>query len=335
MNLFIRRKDRLPYSSADLVRVASLLEMGLRSGRDWISVLIWISKSDPQPKVRQELEAWIHRLRIESVEKSIREESARSKSPLWILFLEILRQSQRGAVSTSVLLRSFCDVGHSLIDLQRQESSLLFVPIFQSWVSLFLTIAFAVGLPLLSGDLFPSFISLGRPDLFWAGMSVIIIGFFCLQWLCRRPERNLKPLLSVPFFFQFLSIQLEVGLDFVSAWYQSLQSIPFSPRLKNVLSRPGLSVETMDDFLLGLRSQLASPWPEVITGVLWAKSSGVGLSSFLKDSSDNESRRLLRLWEAEVRKTTMLALLPLGLMIFPASLFLLVGPQFLQLMKNL
>jgi hypothetical protein len=89
----------------------------------------------------------------------------------------------------------------------------------------------------------------------------------------------------------------------------------------------------MDDFLNSLSKSLKAPWPELLMGVLWAKMSGIGLSQYLQSASDRQSEILLSLWDEEIRKLTITTIIPLGLLIFPAALFILIGPQFLALVN--
>ncbi|MDB5037625.1 MAG: hypothetical protein JWQ35_1153 [Bacteriovoracaceae bacterium] len=324
-----------PFSSEDLVRISTMMEVGLKSGRDWISILEWISKSDHKIKIRDHLRGLLRRLKIDSLENTLLEEREKSPDLLWKMFVEILLQANRGSLHLSNLFKSFSEIGRSVIQLRRKEKSLLFIPRFQSCTSLLMTLGFAWGFPLMAPGLFPTFLTLKRPDLFYGGLGIILIGFILLHWLCSRPRRTLGPLLSTSFFFYFLSVHVESGLDLVSSWYRSLEAVPLPENLKQRLSRPGLGVESMESFLLDLSTKLKGSWPGILTGLIWAKNSGIGLSRFLKEISDKETERLLFSWEDEIRKLTMISLLPLAILVFPGTMFLLVGPQLLELMTTL
>jgi hypothetical protein len=329
------KKSRAPLLEADMIRVATMMELGLRSGRDWLSIVMWISQCDASSDVRSYFLSLSHRLKLDSLEKCLKNERSRSTDLLWKLFVENLLQAHRGALHLSALFKTFAEIGRRIVSLKEKEKSLLFVPKFQSWTSLFIIAAFVFGLPSLAPGLFPTFLTLHRFDLFVSGLVVAFCGFGILLWLCAQPQKRLVSELFASFFYYFLSLQLEAGSDFVTAWYRALENVPLPPKLYKNLNRKELSTETMDDFLSSLRSRLPAPWPEILTGILWAKNSGIGLSRFLKDCSAQEADRLLLKWEDEIRKLTMIALLPLGLMIFPATLFLLVGPQLFELVTTL
>lgn len=335
MKFFRKRAKHLSLTETDLIRISNILELGLQGGRDWISILDWVSKSDSQERVRAYLRNFLAQLRLYPTEKVLLEEKLRSTELLGRIFFEILIQANRGSLHLSSLFKTFSEVGSSLHQMKKKEKSLLFVPRFQSFAVLLMTLAFTLGLPFFAPDLFPTFWTLKRKDLFFSGWSLILLGFFVLQWLCLRTSRCLSPRIAIPFFFYFLSIQIESGLDWVTSWYKALESVSLQEKLKRLLSRPGLRVETMHEFIEDLKSTLESPWPEILTGLLWAKTSGVGLSKFLKEASKRESESLFFQWEDETRKLTMISLLPLALLIFPGVLFLLVGPQMYELMRIL
>ncbi|MBN8554205.1 MAG: hypothetical protein J0L93_02075 [Deltaproteobacteria bacterium] len=320
-----------PLKTSDLVRTAGSLELGLRAGRDWISILKWISMNDPKEDVRVYFRFLCHKLKFEAIENVLRSEKELSRDLTWILFIEILLQAHRGSQHLSQLFQTFSKTSYSIQQLKQKEISLLFVPRFQTWAALLLTVAFTIALPMLAPEYFPTFITLKRYDLFAAGFGYLGLGFCLLQWMCIRPRRHLRPMLNLTFFFYFLSLFIESGLDFSSAWYRAVGTVDFDHRIRSLLQKSGLNVETSEDFLKNLQSQLQAPWPEILNGLLWAKTSGVGLSNYLKSISEKEGERLTALWEDEIRKLTMTSLIPLGLVIFPATLFLLVGPQMLQL----
>jgi hypothetical protein len=329
----MKKIKALPFGAEDLIRISWSLETGLRSGRDWISILHWISTNDPKPSVRLYFQSVCHKLKFESIEKTLKQEREKYRDLVWNLFIEILLQAHRGSQHLSQLFSTFSKTAYSIHKLKQKESSLLFIPKFQMWTALGITLAFAIGLPLAAPGFFPTFFVLRRFDLAAAGFIYLSLGFFILHWMCSRPRRHLNPLLRLTFFFYFLSLFIESGLDFTTSWYKAVDTVDFESKLHQLLKKSGLNVETSEDFLKNLQMRLEQPWPEILNGLIWAKNTGVGLSQFLRSTSDKEGDRLMFQWEDEVRRLTMLTLIPLGLMIFPATLFLLVGPQMLQLMS--
>src|SRR4051812_25557350 len=135
-------KSALP--AKDLLRISWTIETGLKSGRDWISVLRWISEKDPEKRVRSYLQYLCLRLKIDSVEKTLKEERDRWKDLLWRLFIEILMQAHLGAQNLSQVFATFSEIGNAIQKVKIKEKSLLFIPKFQSFVSLTITLGFTL-----------------------------------------------------------------------------------------------------------------------------------------------------------------------------------------------
>lgn len=316
-----------------LIRLCWALETGLKSGRDWPSVLQWAATGDPDTKWKAYLKHFCEKLKKDSAEAVLTEERESFVAVEWKLFFEILLQANKGSRHLSQLFESFGALLRALQNIKKREASLLFIPKFQAWVALSIALSFTVMLPILSPELFPTFFGMGRSDLFCTGLSFLLLGVLILRWMCRKPERHLIPLMHTALFFYFMAVFIESGLDLASAWCRSVEKAGFSDDFRRKIFRAGLNVESMEEFLSSLQRTLETPWPEILNGLVWAKKSGMGLSSYLKFSAERESQRVLFLWEDEIRKLTMLTLVPLGLLIFPATLYLLVGPQLLELMS--
>jgi hypothetical protein len=298
-----------------------------------VSIIRWISSNDPDLEVRKYFQGFIYRFSVETTDSFLDGEMKNFNSPLGRLFFQLLKQNLRGGQNLSKLFSRFSKIAEGIDQLQRRERGMLFVPKFQTWVAAAMSLFFVMGLPLISHEYFPTFISLHRGDLLFVGLAILALGFYLLHWMCRRPQKQLKPHLELVFFLQFLSLFIESGLDLISAWYKAIDVSNMDSRLRSQLRRKDLSVETMDDFLNSLSKSLKAPWPELLMGVLWAKMSGIGLSQYLQSASDRQSEILLSLWDEEIRKLTITTIIPLGLLIFPAALFILIGPQFLALVN--
>ncbi len=320
---------------ADLRRLSSGMEMGIRSGRDWRSILQWLSLKDSSSDLRKFLSELTKKLEFATEEEVFRSEKSKVNDLCLKMFFEILLQSQKGVTHFSQLFNRYASILTAVEKLKRQEKSLLFVPQFQAWMALLTTLFFTFALPFLVKGMFPSFILLGRFDLFAIGVFIILVGLGLLLWLCSLPRRHLKPLLSKVFFFYFLSIYIESGLDLISSWNLAREATQVDSKLKISLHPGNIQIDRFDESLEKWARQLSNGWPEVLIGILWARVSGSQLSKFLRDVSEREGERLMAHWEDELRKLTLFTLLPLGFFIFPGTLFLLIGPQLLELTLSL
>ena len=130
--------------------------------------------------------------------------------------MEILLKVQRGQKNPSSLLDVFQVVVYEICKLKRKQKGLLLIPKLQTWSVLFLSLFFTIGLPQMAPDLFYSFLDLGRRDLFILGWSVILGGVLSIWGLSRWSYRHCSPLLSITFFFYFLSFIFPFFSLFVS-----------------------------------------------------------------------------------------------------------------------
>lgn len=317
----------------DLQRISQYLLMGLRSGKDMISILKWAATHDSSAMTREYLNYLTLEIRFDNQLEVFEKNKRESLNLFQKLFFEILLQSQRGSSHVSGLIEVFIEILRRVQRLQKQAQSLLFVPRFQAIVGLSVALLFALVLPWVWPDLFPSFLLVGRADLFCTGMGGALLGVWVLRMMCQRPQRHFEDLLQTTFFFQFMTIFVQSGSDFMTSWSRSVSAIPFRADLKKALSPQAATVQTVHDFLTEKREVVPSKWKDLMTGLLWATSTGQGLSNYLRASANAQADEISFEWEDEIRKLTALSVLPLSFIVFPAAMFLLVGPRFLELMS--
>ncbi len=316
----------------DLLQLGQAFEFGLKGGRDTATILRWLSQESSSVRVRDFCIRVTTSARVDSLEKALEREKSLSTELLTILFIEILQQSQRGTHHLSQLLENYLKTLRITSKLEKQRKSLLFVPKFQAIVGLIVACLFSFILPTLWPELFPSFLSSGRWELFMLGVCGVLLGVYSLHLMCRRPERHMASMIQSVYFLQFMALMTQGGLDFVSAWTKSLQIIPFPPSLKTAFEPSSSRVLSMADFLDEKRKAAPESWRPLLAGLSWVVSSGQGISGYLKSSSEIWGEEIALQWEDEIRKLSALSVLPLSFLVFPASMFLLVGPHFLELM---
>jgi hypothetical protein len=319
-----------PLKQSDYLSICRAFEIGFLSGKDWLSILKWVSKNHSQKRIRVYLFKLCSNFKIYSAEKVLANERKKIGDPSLQLFYDIVLQINKGFHHPSQLITTYAQLLQSTEKLKKKQKSLLFIPRFQAAVALTITLIFTVALPALYPNFFKSFALVNRYDLLIIGYSLLFSGFLLLYWLCNRPKKYLQPLFSKTFFFYYISIFIQTGLDFTTAWSKAVSSVPFSKALLSKLTRKDLNIETMDEYLWSLQKTLDSNWSDIITGLLWAKETGAGLSNFLQQVSREESERILWLWETEMQKLSLISLIPLYLIIFPSTLFLLLGPQLME-----
>jgi hypothetical protein len=215
----------LELKDCDLTRISWYLVTSLRSGRDWFGSLEMISVRDPEPRVRYFFSEFIKISKIEGVESAIRRLIRQAGSTLVKLFLHVLLQSQRGSIQLSKMLEQFGNLAYRTGQLKRKHQELQFTPRFQMWGTLAVTIFLVFIVPVISPIHMPTFLSQGRSDLFFAGVSLIAMGFILMEWLSWKTRRYFEPMIQMTFFFSFLGFFVESGLDLVTSWKSSLEMI--------------------------------------------------------------------------------------------------------------
>lgn len=316
----------------DWIRIASFLELGLKSGRDWPSILEWTSHADANSSLKLYLRQLLVRMKWKGADEALHSAVLRAQSPEEKMFLHILMQNQRGLGHLSVLCTRFTQILRQVEKLRRHERALLFIPKFQAWTSVGVCLIFTCILPILAPGIFPQFYQQQRWDLFVLGFLGIGAGLTSLYSMTLRPQRHIRNLLNQTFFLYFISVFVESGRDLPGAWREALK-ISDLGSLNTLLTPPG--VEKFEDFLIRISKTLTGSWPGILAGISWAKTSGTSISQYLREFSDGEAERLAWAWEFEVRKTSLLTFIPLAGLIFPSTLFLLIGPQILELTRTL
>ncbi len=315
----------------DLTRISWYLVTSLRAGRDWFGSLEMISLRDPEPRVRYYFSEFIKTSKIEGVESAIRRFIRQADSTLVRLFLHVLLQSQRGSIQLSKMLEQFGNLAYRTGQLKRKHQELQFTPRFQMWGTLTVTCFLVFIVPLISPIHMPTFLSQGRSDLFFAGVSLIVMGFILMEWLSWKTRRYFEPMIQMTFFFSFLGFFVESGLDLVTSWKSSLEMISFPSDLRRKLERPDLNADGMAQFLKTLAVTLKEPWPSILTGLVWVSETGLGVADFLKWTSQRESERWEQVWENQIKNSSAFSIIPLLLFIFPGAMFLMIGPQLLEI----
>jgi len=317
----------------DLIDLSDALHLGLLAGKDLQTSLGWLEINAVSKSARDFCSRLRKLARTTNWEESLLLLEIERSRPEQRIFVEILSQSRKGSLHLSQLLKVFSGSIKMLNKLQKRQRSLLFVSKFQAGVGLFTAILFGIILPILSPTLFPSFAHFGRLDLGLVGFSGILIGFVALYWMGLKPKRNFQDILHRVFFWIFLSVFIQSGMDLNSAWQKSVLALNFPPDIRDKFDLRKANFEGFGKFIEELETTLPMDWRKGLVGLRWVHSQGFGLSSYLKDLAHDQSEEVFFRWDDEIRKLSTLSILPMTLFIFPSVMFLLVGPRFLEILQ--
>lgn len=313
------------------IRIADLFEIGLRAGNDIFSILQWMQDEDPDQSLRNWAEQILKELRLERCEQIVQDLESAALTLHERLLYQTIQNVLRGSIAGSEAFANLSSALHPLLEMKGKERALLFLPKFQACLGIAIVTFFVVVLPLWNSEQFFTFIHLGRADLYIYGCLVLLLGFVCIMGMCRLPSRHLAPLMEMNLHLMTVCLTIEGGWDFAYAWRKGVEGLPRSSRLRSFLSLPASPVESFDDYLRGRAAILKSPWPEILSNLLWVRSQGGDLSAFLKRTLHRQNILLLQAWDEQIRRMTMLTLVPLGFFIFLPCMYLIVGPQFLEI----
>jgi Flp pilus assembly protein TadB len=316
--------------SDDLLRLSQFLESSLKSGATAKEALHWLSQE--KGLLAEWAKECLTYLQKQSWEEHFQRVRDEATSLSFRIFLDLLSNLPRHTRQGAQSLRRFSELLRELRALERETHSAMAVPRIQAMGAGLLAFIYILVLPGLFPTYFASFWSLGLRMHFVSGVFVYSLGLGLTWWLSRLPFRHQEKLLKQSLFLHLLSYHLESGSDFARAWELARQSAQFDARLSLKIAKPTDSKESLEEFLKRIGMELPAPWPELSCLVRWALRSGLGMAVLIRELGQDQSLSLIQKWRLESKSLSVLLLLPLGLICFPASLFLILGPQFVGLL---
>lgn len=321
--------------TAEWIFLARALEVGLKSGRGPVTSLTSVLEICPHQNLCDYINHLLAELRTGGLAEVIQLQKEKSLDQQEKIFLEVLSLFDKGVQKIHKTLQEFRSYLTAKATLERRLQAALFVPRAQILVSTVILLFFTLVMPNLVGAGFPTFLELGRTDLYLAGWALIVLGLLVVMGLCQYPRRRLSQCFHRGFFFQFVLVYLESGRDFETSWKNAVALIPFSQSLEEKLVPAETRTDEFKTFLLKTGQSLRSPWPEYLTSLCLVVERGVSVKETLELIVSQEKEYASEIGEGVISKTSFLSLLPLGGLVFPATLYLLLGPQLMQLMEQL
>lgn len=166
-----------------------------------------------------------------------------------------------------------------------------------------------------------TFLGFSFPDM---GLSSII----------SRRQKNIFR--SMPDALDLLTISVEAGLGFDAAMahvhdkWEDILSMEFGRVLREV--RLG---KTRRDALRSMADRLGvAELTSFVAAVIQSEQLGVSMGTVLRVQSDQMRVRRRQMAEEEAQKAPVKIVFPIGLLIFPSLLIILLGPAFLQIMTS-
>lgn len=324
-----------PLRVNDLVLVSRNIEAGLRTGRDFRTCLRWLSKNAKNIRISEFATRLDHEMSFQTWEQVVNSFRGLRRSPLEQIFFEILSQSRAGVHHLSSVLSRFREVLATLLKLERESRSLLLLPKVQAGVAIVVGLSFGIVMPLLSPQMFPSFLTRGRADLLMAGLSGLALGTTSLWWISVGPLRRIEDSTKKILFFSMQVVLIRSGLDFVTAWNRALEAIRFPSHFFEGMRFQLSKSQTLQQRLLEIEEGAPQSWKEVLVSLRWVLESGAGVSDWLDEVCKLERER----FESEslylLKRLSLLTMIPVQIIIFPSSVFLLLGPQLLEILSSI
>lgn len=203
----------------------------------------------------------------------------------------------------------------------------------------FLALRFVLA-AIMGGLIFVVFLVTGRNWLAGLGLSVLflVLGFFFPDlWLRSRISRRQKAVFrAMPDALDLLTIAVEAGLGFDAAmgkvhekWENDL-ALEFGRVIQEI--RLGkLRREALRDMAdrLGV-SEMTS----FVAAVIQSEQLGVSMAKVLRIQSDQMRVRRRQMAEEEAHRAPIKMIFPIGILIFPSLLIILLGPAAMLLLRS-
>jgi tight adherence protein C len=166
----------------------------------------------------------------------------------------------------------------------------------------------------------------------------LILGFvFPDMWLTGRIRRRQRDIFrSMPDALDLLTISVEAGLGFDAAMahvhekWDDVLSLEFGRVLREI--RLG---KTRREALRSMAERLAVPeMTSFVAAVVQSEQLGVSMGTVLRVQSDQMRVRRRQIAEEEAQRAPVKIVFPIGLLIFPSLLVILLGPAALQMLQS-
>jgi len=319
-----------PRSSAkDFADFCGLVSLQLTAGKDCLSAIKTASRRGPKflKSLSQEIE-------LLSFETAVQAKIKKSKSFEEIFLLESLMAGMKSQIQLKELLDSLAQCFYRLHYYEKKQRSLLKLPRLQAVILLFMSLFISFMVPIIFSSSLLSFLDLKLYAVFWTLCGLILAGSSLSLWICEYPRIKYKPQIKYCHFLFYLSRLLQAGMDFRSAWNRSLEVVRFPVSDSQYLKIPAKTSKTLAEHLHEIE-QLRLPIQHIISPLRICIQSGKGLVAVIESASLRLFDDICMDWEEEAQQRSLTSLLPLGFLVLPATLSLLLGPQFLYFQMRL
>lgn len=306
-----------PLNLTSLYSLARDIEIRLNAGNDLKSAFIEVSTMDIFPG--------------DTFREAIQRLKQKQPHPMAHLLFDLLTLGNSGIKHLSTVLQSYRILLKVLIRLERESISHFFLPQFQAWTAVAATLLVSF-MPFAFPDSFTSFL-ISSPDLFFGGLAGCAVGLGILYFMILKSKCRFQEEVSRLTFLYLLMIFIRNGWDILSAWNRSLEILNVSDSLRRSLFISSEKSDAFQESLFSLESKLPLEWRKFMAPL---RSILLGASHFsdkLFELAEHERERIEFESLHRLRRTAASTIVPVQLLVFPSALFLLVGPQILEVLQ--
>jgi len=307
--------------------------MGIKSGASPVEVIHWLAQSDRRGPEVAWAKRFAHQLQAQSWLEVLEIFRERTTSFAERMLLDLLIQISKSSRQAASNFKTLSTLLREIESLKAKTRSLMMVPQLQALSAALLAISYSLLLPFLFPEFFPSFLHLNLVWEFVMGEAILALGLGITLLLSNHPRRYEKQLVQPCFFFNILAYRLESGEDLDRAWDRALDSVSFPKKWMQTLRRSDLRAETFESFIDRVGKNLSGVWSDLAMQLQWALRQSSQIAPYLREIASYETQRVAWVWELESKRLSVFILLPLLLLCFPASVYLILGPQFLMVWR--
>lgn len=272
-------------------------------------------------------------LQLESVEESFRNVSSATEDKNFQLALRLIGKLHYNVAQLILGLESLSMALEKIILFDLEQKTALASSTYQAVFIAGLSLGMSILGPLLFPGVLVSFIDLQMSFHYVFGILLILSGIYLLCRSSWKLKRKRKKIMSSFCFLQCLVSNLEIGQNFLEAWNSALDFgfMEFGERLKLDLGKFDLLAALMNERL----KSFDGPCRSVLERMIYQIHHVSLLPKQLKLAIQMEFDREFEKSRFQIKKQSVMSLLPVLLLCFPGCCYMLIGPQLMRALLEL
>lgn len=314
----------------ELVSIVKTLKLFISSGKGWREALRYLSSSVAGESVSSWSREILIQCETQGAAHVLKSREARAKG-LESLVIKSIGMLEQGLPHSVKALKTVHDILLKLKELKQEERSQLFLPLAQSILVMIVFGVFAVLIPNMMPQLFPSFLHLGRVDDFSIGCFFLFLGVYLVWFFAKAPGRQMMRETQFSLFLFELHLYLSLDSDFVAAWDQSIAGKSKLEGRWHELMKSRIRTVSLCELVSEFSKSFSGQESVILDSIAQKHENGSHLDSFFKETCEEYFEDYLQRYRLKAKMASFVSLVPLSFCALPSVFYLMLGPQFVIL----